>query len=57
MQWEFTGSVKIAITGLQKRVKWVFKKNWTYIAGKGNIYNAENPGIGKSNAFTFPLDY
>ena len=28
-----------------------------HAAGKGDIYDAENPGIGKSNAFTFPLDY
>ena len=28
-----------------------------YIAGKGNIYNTENPGIGNVNTFTFPLDY
>ena len=27
-----------------------------YIARKGNIYNAENPGIGKLNTFTFPLN-
>ena len=27
-----------------------------HTAGKGNVYNAENPGIGKSNALTFPLD-
>ena len=23
-----------------------------YVAGKGDIYDMENPGIGKSNAFT-----
>ena len=28
-----------------------------HAAGKGNVYNAENPGIGKSNTFTFSLDY
>ena len=27
-----------------------------HIAGKGNIYNIENPGIGKVNTLTFPLD-
>ena len=27
-----------------------------YAAGKGNIYNAENPGIGKLNTLTFLLD-
>ena len=27
-----------------------------HVAGKGDVYDAENPGIGKSNAFTFPLD-
>ena len=27
-----------------------------YVAGKGDVYDAENPGIGKSNALTFPLD-
>ena len=27
-----------------------------YAAGKGDVYNAENPGIGKSNTLTFPLN-
>ena len=27
-----------------------------HAAGKGNIYDAENPGIGKLNTLTFPLD-
>ena len=27
-----------------------------HTAGKGNIYNIENPGIGKSNTLTFPLN-
>ena len=27
-----------------------------YVAGKGDIYNAENPSIGNVNALTFPLD-
>ena len=25
-----------------------------YAAGKGDVYDVENPGIGKSNAFTSP---
>ena len=27
-----------------------------HAAGKGDIYNTENPGIGKLNTLTFPLD-
>ena len=27
-----------------------------HVAGKGDVYDAENPGIGKSNALIFPLD-
>ena len=27
-----------------------------HAAGKGNIYNTKNPGIGKLNTLTFPLD-
>ena len=27
-----------------------------HVAGRGDIYNTENPGIRKSNTFTFPLD-
>ena len=28
-----------------------------HTAGKGNIYNTENPGTGKLNTFIFPLNH
>ena len=28
-----------------------------HTAGKSNIYNTGNPGIKKSNTFTFPLNH
>ena len=27
-----------------------------HVAGKGDVYDAENPGIGKSNTLTFLLN-